>query len=139
KNVSDPVFSQSAEIFRMQKVLVPNLDAVGPALGKLAQELLERLHEFSAMRKVARVKPREFEHEQPNLLAEWLARRDKIRCEQVSVQKILIRLSGPLSEPRQVGELLDRNLVGHLESKQKPWRYLLEHRFKIAVLGKFII
>lgn len=59
--------------------------------------------------------------------------------EQVSVQEVLVRFAGAQPEPREIRELLDRDLVRHLEREEEILRHLRDQAVEIAMIGKLVV
>ena len=55
EDVRDAVLLQNGEVLRVQEILVPDLHAVRPTGGQLAEESVEIGHEVPAMLVIARI------------------------------------------------------------------------------------
>ena len=77
------------------------------------------------------VEPAELEHQQPDLTAERLTGFQERADEQLGVEEVVVRLPRLHSETRQVGEPLQRDVVGHFEGEEKVSRHLLDQTVEI--------
>ena len=76
---------QHRKIIRMQKMFIPDLDAVIPVPGQFCQELVEGLTEVASAGKIARVEMRELKDHKAEVLLERLAGAEETRYEEVGV------------------------------------------------------
>src|SRR5262245_39075744 len=111
--MGDAMPLKNRKVILMQKMFVTDFNAIGPTLGKLAQEPIQGGREIATEFIIADVKPGEFKKQDPDFFPEWFTRLEKLGSEQVCVKKILIHFAGSQSEAWQVTEFLDRDLIGH--------------------------
>ena len=108
---------KNRKVILMQKMLVADFNAIGPALGKFAQERVEGGREIATEFEITKIKPREFKEQDPNLFPERLTRLEEIGGEEFRVEEVVICFAGSQSEAWEVAEFLDRDLIGDFKSK----------------------
>ena len=59
--------------------------------------------------------------------------------EQIGVEEVLVGLPGLLAETVQLGKLLDRDGVGHLQAEQEVVRRLVDHAFQVLLAGEGVV
>ena len=138
-NVGYLVPREALEVFRLEPVPVPHLHPKRPALGELAQELVEVGDEVAAMLVVGRPEPGKLKHQQPDIGTDGFARLDERLHEQIGVEEINVCFTGLLAEPVQLGELLDGDGVGDLQAEQKVVRGLENHALQILLAGESVV
>lgn len=135
----DSMPGQAIEVFAAQPLLVPHLNRIRPASMQSAKETIEGGDEIAAVLVVARPKARELEHEHADFATDVLARFEKRCREQVSVEKILVRLACLRAETVQPGKLLDRDSVGDLQAKLEVRRHSIRQSLQILPARKIVI
>lgn len=123
----------------MEEILVPHLHPVTPTLRQLFQEGIQTRHEVPPMLVTRRKEARKLENQHADVLLELLAWFEKRRGEQVRIQIIPILLSGLGSEPLEVGELLDLDVIRHLECEPKILRNLAHQSMQILMGRKLVV
>ena len=86
----DPVPAEHGEVFGLQPVAVPQLNAVAPPGGQLAQERIEVGRKLPAMLVVQAIEPRKLEGEQAHLRTHRFAGREESTLEQVGIEEMLV-------------------------------------------------
>ena len=104
---------KNGKVILMQKMFVADFNAIGPALGKLAQEPIQGGSEIATEFKITKIEPGEFKKQDPNFFSKRFTRLEKIGSEEFRVEEVVIRLAGSQPEAWEIAEFFDRDLIGH--------------------------
>lgn len=109
--------AQHGEVFRLQEILVPDLDGVTERSGDLLKESIQHSNEISAVLKIAGIKVGELEDEDAHFFLESVKRRQESLFEEIGIQEVLVRFSSQSTKPRKVRVGLDGDGVRDLETE----------------------
>ena len=138
-HMRDPVAGKAVEVFLLEPLRVAHLDGVGPALGELGKEGVQRRNEIAALPVIGGVKAGEFKNEEADPRADPLAWLEESALKNIRFEEIGVRLARPLSKARQVGKSPHRNFVGDLEPELKIRRRLQGQALQVLDAGKGVI
>jgi len=88
---------------------------------------------------VSCVEAAELEDEQPDVVPEGFTRFQEGPIEQLGVEEVLVRFPRLHSEAGQVGEPLQRDVVGHFETEEEIAGHLLNQTTQIFGGGKLVV
>jgi hypothetical protein len=119
-----PVRGQHCEVIRMEPVRVADLHRVAPALRGLREKGVEIRDEVPSVLILARLEMGKLEDERPDLVAHRLEPAQETHLEQLRTEKEIVPLPSARTKGRHLRKGPDRDLVRHLEGKDKVPRHL---------------
>ena len=137
--MNNPMLPEHSEIIGLEPVIVADLNAVIPTFRQLGEEAVEISHEVPSMLVVGGVKAAEFKNQQTDVVAEGFTRPQKRINKQLGVQEVVVRLPCLDAKTREIGEPLQRDVVGHFEGEQEIARHLLDQAGEVSLRRKLVV